>query len=535
MFGLKFFHCGAIVALASLLSIPHTLFAQDDKPRIVIGKDTTYIDSPLTEDGYIDYIRYVNEKQSDGVAAKDNVVAAIAKIVPEGIANEDFKKKLLKALKISSIAKTPNCFVSFYGYTQELRVKASNSLDDKKRWQALLTNYNSSIQKPWTAEQFPSVAKWLAENERYLDLAIRAAKRKKYFQPVIRMEPEPIQQTLITTWSGFSQQFRQLGVAFVARALLHAGNGDFKNCLSDLRTVRRLGRHIGSGMVQHEKLIGIALMRLAANAEIAIATAGIFTEKQLLEVRDQTLKLGVNFNFVETFDQHVRFLILDNMQFAQRNGFAAMIDQRILYGLKKSKIDAINQSIDFYTKNGTDWAAAKKYINGEIDAYVELLKIDNVEEYVERQDEWSEKMNRLSIATTESNFYTKLLLIGPKERGLEFAKLFQILNLRNPGNFFGMTSYYKTMNDIAAHVLTIEAFKAKNGAYPVSLKDLKSEPALPTDPFTRKPYIYRKTRDGFVVYGVGMNAEDDGGECDATRGYNAKDWGIQIPLRDPVE
>jgi hypothetical protein len=43
------------------------------------------------------------------------------------------------------------------------------------------------------------------------------------------------------------------------------------------------------------------------------------------------------------------------------------------------------------------------------------------------------------------------------------------------------------------------------GEHPQSLPD------LPKDPYSGKPLIYRKTSNGFVVYSVGANGEDDGG------------------------
>jgi hypothetical protein len=49
--------------------------------------------------------------------------------------------------------------------------------------------------------------------------------------------------------------------------------------------------------------------------------------------------------------------------------------------------------------------------------------------------------------------------------------------------------------------------KGKDGKYP------DAPPALPADPFTGKPLLYRKTAAGFVVYSVGRNRrKDDGGK-----------------------
>lgn len=64
-------------------------------------------------------------------------------------------------------------------------------------------------------------------------------------------------------------------------------------------------------------------------------------------------------------------------------------------------------------------------------------------------------------------------------------------------------------------VLAIERFRrAEGGRLPESLDDLVPRilEALPHDPFTAAPPLYRRTADGYVVYSVGPNLKDDGGD-----------------------
>ena len=62
--------------------------------------------------------------------------------------------------------------------------------------------------------------------------------------------------------------------------------------------------------------------------------------------------------------------------------------------------------------------------------------------------------------------------------------------------------------------LTLKIYKEKYGDYPESLNKLTPEilTSLPLDPFTGKNYIYRKKDQGFIVYSLGDNLEDDGGK-----------------------
>jgi hypothetical protein len=57
--------------------------------------------------------------------------------------------------------------------------------------------------------------------------------------------------------------------------------------------------------------------------------------------------------------------------------------------------------------------------------------------------------------------------------------------------------------------------------------------ALPRDPFTAdKPLIAKRSDDGWVVYSVGPDGEDDGGP--AARGADAENGSDDVGLRMPV-
>lgn len=68
---------------------------------------------------------------------------------------------------------------------------------------------------------------------------------------------------------------------------------------------------------------------------------------------------------------------------------------------------------------------------------------------------------------------------------------------------------------LRAAALALLAHKQRTGRFPAALADL-SAPPLPAaaDPFTRggEPLHYRRTARGFVLYSVGQNLRDDGGD-----------------------
>jgi hypothetical protein len=62
--------------------------------------------------------------------------------------------------------------------------------------------------------------------------------------------------------------------------------------------------------------------------------------------------------------------------------------------------------------------------------------------------------------------------------------------------------------------LAIERYRLAQGGLPDSLGDLipTSLDAVPTDPFDGQPLRYKKLANGYVVYSVGENGKDDGGD-----------------------
>ncbi len=61
--------------------------------------------------------------------------------------------------------------------------------------------------------------------------------------------------------------------------------------------------------------------------------------------------------------------------------------------------------------------------------------------------------------------------------------------------------------------LACRVFKARSGRYPDSLAEIIPDliPAIPIDPFTGDPLVYKREGEGFVVYSLGSNQKDDDG------------------------
>ena len=66
----------------------------------------------------------------------------------------------------------------------------------------------------------------------------------------------------------------------------------------------------------------------------------------------------------------------------------------------------------------------------------------------------------------------------------------------------------------ARQAIVLKRYKQEHGQYPDQLQQILSETfkELPLDPYNGEPFHYRKEGDGFLLYSVGANRVDDGGQ-----------------------
>jgi hypothetical protein len=79
--------------------------------------------------------------------------------------------------------------------------------------------------------------------------------------------------------------------------------------------------------------------------------------------------------------------------------------------------------------------------------------------------------------------------------------------------------------------LAAERYRLEKGAWPASLAAVVPAflPAVPIDPYDSKPARYRRLADGIVIYCIGPDRMDDGGNLDrGNTGRAGTDVGMQL-------
>ncbi len=76
-------------------------------------------------------------------------------------------------------------------------------------------------------------------------------------------------------------------------------------------------------------------------------------------------------------------------------------------------------------------------------------------------------------------------------------------------------------------ILAALRYKQNEGNYPEDLNELIAADylkELPIDAFSGRPLVYKKTDDNFILYSVGLNFTDDGGESGKDRKGRVRSW-----------
>ncbi len=475
-------------------------------PRIRISKETTYLEGPLTDDGYVDYIAAMDERLSEGVTPENNAAVLLWQCWgPRGLSavnQEEFFARL--GMDVPPVE--GSYFLTPYEYEHNIvpglgdqpGIDASGQISDMARGE------------PWTAADFPSIAEWLAAQEKPLAIAVEATRRPRYYQPVIAGDPPVLNATPLEG----VREFRLASLALVVRALLAIGEGELDAAWRDILAVRRMARLIAQGFSQFEGLVGIALDGMACSAAQQLLRRFALTADQARAMERELRALPLLPSMAHKEDVGQRCGQLD-----LTIAIARYSPRRVALLLNDAPPDkdpllAMSSALSALT---IDWDEALMQTN---DWHNRLVAAARVPTFAERDKELAmieEELDRLTSSHVRrlANFARSGKQDGNVSEGWGSAVGTLLTGIYRPAfRTMCKSEDRQAMNfDITRIGFALAGYKADHGEYPDSLNVLAPGfiPELPLDRFIDKSLLYVKTDDGYVLYSVGPNMADDGG------------------------
>ena len=476
--------------------------------KITISRETTYVLGPVNPDGTVNYVAALDERLSEGVTPENNAAPLLIRALGPDFLADSVRDKQLELLGIDPLPEEGDYFVSLDDYLARAASPSAAALKDmawEKRQYLLDTLYKT----PWSSTDHPAIAAWLKANEKPLALAVQATERPRYYVPAIcPSEPQsmlalPIQHIL---------PVMNLDRALALRAMLKLHDGEVRGATTDVLAMHRLARLIGRGPHLIDGLVAIAGEGTACEATVALAASGKLSAAEARTLMGELGALGPASDLVGALDRAERFMPLDCVMILSRsrNPVRAMTG----HGGKGS-------STRGPVTDAVSWDSVLRTFNRLYDAMVTVQIATNAVEIAKAEAEVKAIVGRAVNPHPVENFLSHFggrAATALRTRVLTNTLLRTVMPAVERA--FDMERAVRMKLKLARLSVALAALKAEKGAFPEKLSQLSPAyiRAVPQDSFTNKPLIYKRVGKGYVLYSVGPNMTDDGGQEDENAG-----------------
>ena len=149
------------------------------KPRVLvtISKETTYITEPLRADGYPDYVAALDQRFSRGVTPENNAAVLFWRAMGPSAVDKRDREKYFQKLGIAPLPVDGDYFADAEAYVDRVKGPASRE-EIQSRHSEVWEQMKSAERRPWSKDEFSTLADWLAANEKPLALLVEASEAR---------------------------------------------------------------------------------------------------------------------------------------------------------------------------------------------------------------------------------------------------------------------------------------------------------------------------------------------------------------------
>ncbi|MEX2138758.1 MAG: hypothetical protein WD894_05815 [Pirellulales bacterium] len=481
------------------------------RPNIIISKETTFITEPLRPDGYPDYVRYVDEQLSKGVTPDNNAVVLLLRALGPREISEKHQADFFKRLNIEPLPAQGNYFVDWAKYSARYSAKdwppvpAGSQQSAREFFESL---DEAARERPWTRKDFPALADWLQAHDKHIDQFVAASKRPQMYTPLITGDEEP---TLVAVLLPVVQNSRQAARALVTRAMYRAGGGDFNAAVEDLMACHRLARLTAQGFSLIESLVAVAMDHIALDAEAALLSQDKMTAAQRATLRKELAQLPPMRSMANALDRGERLMYLDSVCWIARRGASAM---KHLTGMIIETPPGMSDLLANVAGDVLiDWNVPLKVGNEWYDRYVEAAAIEDAKERLKALAAIEADVKATAARSRDAGSVLGLFFSPRFSASQKMADVFIALLLPALNAALNAEHRNGAKLSLVNLGLALADYRDENKRFPDNLDQLapKHIEKIPLDPMWGDPFLYKKTDNGYLLYGLGQNGQDDGG------------------------
>ena len=490
--------------LACLITLP-TLAAPP-----TVSRETTHYLGPLDDEGYVDYVAAINHHFGKNIEPDENAFAGILTRLDPTVFNFTHLAQLYGTLGIKPEADAAKKFVMFDKFAE---------LHDLSRAE-FEQQFDAALRSLWSAEQYPHVAAWLEHNKQALGEISDALKRRRYFSPIVLTSGQSL--LMAADFQHFGPM-RVLARTYMLRADLHFNAGDFSSAVADYVSLRMLAFHLSNEPSQMGSLIGISVFSLADEMLIRwIESAKLDTATiDLLVHHRQNLPplKPIRESMLDGFELNLALDAVTKLH-AGEIGMAELMTSEVIGDRSPEYLEKLN---GFYRRlfenEHFNLNLALNIIVRQMEAYPQIQDNETYEAYLERLERAEalvQDHQRIPDEMTEVFLRYLHNHEAGDTRELTETLTHNVSGILLPAVGPAQKSYAKLRirHNLVDTALRVEKYRAVNHSYPAKLEDLVPEYAerVPMDMADGKPLRYRLLPAGFLLYSVGANLTDEGGE-----------------------
>jgi hypothetical protein len=398
-------------------------------------------------------------------------------------------------------------------YAKAIELSVEPGEDLKKM--AAFKNYKEAVYRDFgnlTEVEQKEIRKWVEQNkaawQKFVEGSLKTYCYREY-------ETKDEEKWLWTVLMPHLKHLRYLAKAGIWQGRIQIGQGHTQKVLENCLVIVRVGRHWQDKPSLIEQLVALAIGRLGCDEILHIAAKGNLSAIELKQLQEQLLEIYPN-GLPPADIESERLMFLD------------MVQRLFTDGGPGGGHLVPRQFIDFERQTGN------VNYSSEFEVYMIVVPYVAVGMVHARRDETIAKGNEIYDKLSE------IVKISPYERQMQKISSDDII-LALPQYRYFLIHYltpaidrvseirfqHKALQEATVTVLAMQRWRLEKNGYPADLDGLVTAGylnELPMDPYSNQPLVYKRTDDDFVLYSVGPNFIDDGGESGKDKKGKVRLW-----------
>gem|GEM_PF-6156970 len=522
-------HPQALTVILLLLSIS-TLVGCGGSPTLEISKETTYITEPLNADGYPDYEAWYAQTFGENVTPENNMLTGFFEVMGPQLSNGfDYYEQLTKPwIEIREKLGLPplddkDHFIPLVaslkddylanggtegGWLAHLKKKIADrpesettytrTIDEDSSEERLIENlyfnWEPRAYQPWQRNSMPEMSQWLDKNQKHIDRLVEWTKRAEYFYVPRQNNPNPKNPAMPMYGLG-PTNCRSIARIFGYRIMRSIGENDINAAIADIEALYRLRDLMAKRVCMMTYNYACLIENMALGFLGTAAQTESLTDSELSRIENLIARYGpLSPPDSSAFVSERLMTLTLCVNIIQLPDYRRMV-HRIL-----------SLSRDDDEKNITP----------------EDFEQCDFNEVLRRTNQYHDQMESHSRITNPVERYKKVEAFGkqlqqmykedPQSPEDKYVFTFATYTIGQIGNFVKQHSNVVMRHEMAKCVFALAKYRRAQGKYPRRLADLRPTylKTIPIDVISGKQVIYKPVDDGYLLYSVGKNGEDDG-------------------------